>query len=327
MTIVYKNKSLSDRSLPRVLIVDDMPSNIQILAQTLMKSYVIQIAASGQAALDLLQDSEKPDLILLDVMMPGIDGYEVCRRIKQNAYAKDIPIIFVTASSSVDEQYRGFRLGAVDYIAKPFDMSLVIARVGVHIRLKQKSDLLEKLAFLDGLTDISNRRALDETLTQELARAKRTNNSISVLMIDIDHFKAFNDHYGHGSGDECLRNVAQAIQHQLQRPGDFVGRYGGEEFLIILPNCNAQGATKIAERTRICVLDQQIPHAYSSVADCVSVSIGYISQQQPSDMTSDEILKAADEALYRAKEGGRNQICGKVTGGDENSNKIQHISQ
>ena len=183
-----------------ILIVDDTPTNIQILAQALRNSYAIKVAANGAAALEIVLGQEKPDLILLDIMMPEMDGYEVCRRIKQDPTSWDIPIIFVSAKDELADQKLGFDLGAVDYIAKPFEVPLVLARVNVHLRLKRKTESLERLALLDGLTDIPNRRALEEALTREYGRSRRNGTPLSLLMIDVDHFKAFNDHYGHGVG-------------------------------------------------------------------------------------------------------------------------------
>lgn len=295
---------------PTVLIVDDTPTNIQILAQALKYDYTIQTATNGPAALSLLQEADKPDLILLDIKMPVMDGYEVCRRIKQDPETWHIPVIFVTALDQFKDQQKGFDLGAVDYITKPFGVPLVIARVKVHIRLKLKSEMLEKLAFLDGLTDIPNRRGLEETFTKEWGRAKRTGTPLSALMIDVDCFKAFNDHYGHGAGDECLRRVAQILERGLMRPGDFIGRYGGEEFSVILPDCDTAGAALVAENLRARVAALKISHAHSAAADSVTISIGYATRIVGPDSSWSDLLDEADKALYLAKTRGRNRISG-----------------
>jgi diguanylate cyclase (GGDEF)-like protein len=295
---------------PTVLIVDDTPANIQILAQALMHDYAIQTAANGLAALAIVQGADKPDLILLDVLMPAMDGYEVCRLIKQDPATWHIPVIFVTAKDQYKDQQRGFDLGAVDYITKPFGLPLVIARVKVHIRLKLKSEMLEKLALLDGLTDIPNRRGLEEALTREWGRAKRSGTPISALMIDVDCFKAFNDHYGHGAGDECLRRVAQALERGLMRPGDFIGRYGGEEFSVILPNCDAAGAALVAENLCERVAALSIAHERSPAAGHITISIGYTTQMVGAESTWSALLNEADKALYLAKTHGRNRISG-----------------
>lgn len=295
---------------PTVLIVDDTPGNIQLLTRALAQTYLIQSAANGPAALSLLQAADKPDLILLDVMMPVMDGYEVCRRIKQDPETRNIPVIFVTAMDQIKDQKRGFDQGAVDYITKPFWLEMVIARVNVHVRLKVKSEMLEKLAFLDGLADIPNRRGLEKGLIKEWGRAKRSGTPLSALMIDIDHFKAFNDQYGHGAGDACLRRVAQTLAGGLARPGDFVGRYGGEEFTVILPDCNTAGAALVAEHLRARVDALGISHVRSPVADHVTISIGYQARIAGTSGPWTDLMEEADKALYLAKSRGRNRISG-----------------
>ncbi len=291
-----------------ILIVDDTPSNIQVLAEALSSNYEIKVATDGKAALEIMSQEEKPDMVLLDVMMPEMDGYQACRRIKQEPSIWDIPIIFVTAKAEAEDQQRGFDLGAVDYITKPFDIPLVMARINVHLRLKHKSEQLERLALLDGLTDIPNRRALEETLDRELRRSRREGTPISLVMIDVDHFKAFNDHYGHGAGDSCLRKIAHTIAASLFRPGDLVGRYGGEEFLVILPNSDQEGAVKVAENIRENVEELQIPHDFSPVTNHVTISMGVKSLLCRDRSRCSEALQQADQALYKAKEQGRNRV-------------------
>ena len=218
-----------------VLIVDDTPLNIQILAQALFKEYEVKIATGGAKALQIVNQDKKPDLILLDIMMPEMDGYEVCRRIKENPSIQDIPVIFVSGKGEVKDQKHGFDLGAVDYITKPFEIPLVLARINVHLRLKQKSEKLEKLAMVDALTDIPNRRALDDALEREIKRAKRDQKTLSLMMLDVDHFKAFNDNYGHGVDDICLRKIAQSLASNIKRPGDLVGRFGVKNSWLFFP--------------------------------------------------------------------------------------------
>jgi diguanylate cyclase (GGDEF)-like protein len=291
-----------------ILIVDDNPLNIHVLAQPLFKEYEVKIATDGPSALTILDQDNKIDLILLDIMMPEMDGYEVCRRIKNNPSIQDIPVIFVSAKGEVKDQQHGFNLGAVDYITKPFEIPLVLARIHVHLRLKNKSEKLEKLALVDALTDIPNRRSLDNSVEREFKRGKRYKKTISLLMIDVDHFKAFNDHYGHGAGDKCLRKIAQTLESCIKRPGDMVGRYGGEEFMVVLPDCIHSGAVTIAEEMRQKIAMLNIPHEYSSVADHVTVSIGVKSKRCESEITSQEIMNKADQMLYLAKEQGRNRV-------------------
>ena len=196
----------------------------------------------------------------------------------------------------------------MDYITKPFEIPLVLARIHVHLRLKNKSEKLEKLALVDALTDIPNRRSLDNSVEREFKRGKRYKKTISLLMIDVDHFKAFNDHYGHGAGDKCLRKIAQTLESCIKRPGDMVGRYGGEEFMVVLPDCIHSGAVTIAEEMRQKIAMLNIPHEYSSVADHVTVSIGVKSKRCESEITSQEIMNKADQMLYLAKEQGRNRV-------------------
>jgi diguanylate cyclase (GGDEF)-like protein len=294
--------------LPSILIVDDMPANIRVLADTLKSDYRVRVATSGAKALEVAASSPPPDLILLDVMMPGMDGYEVCRRLRDDPRTSAIPVIFVTAKDEAEEEAHGLGLGAVDYITKPFHLPIVRARVRTHVTLKRKTDLLDSLASLDGLTHIPNRRRFDDSLRQEWARAAREGMLLAVAMLDVDYFKPYNDHYGHGLGDECLRRVAGALRARLQRPADLVARYGGEEFVLLLPDTDAAGALSLAESCRVAVSALRIPHAYSSAADHVTLSIGVAATQPPNDGPS-RLLARADEALYRAKSEGRNRVC------------------
>ncbi|MDZ4202294.1 MAG: diguanylate cyclase [Gallionella sp.] len=299
----------TDEKNPLILIVDDTPTNIQVLAESLRADYRVRVAGSGKVAFEIIAKVGAPDLILLDVMMPDMDGYEVCRRLKQAPETKNVPVIFVTAKAdAVDEEY-GLSLGAADYIAKPFHLPIVAARVRNHINLKIKTDLLESQAMLDGLTNIPNRRRFDETLESEWKRALRFGTPLSLVMADIDYFKRYNDNYGHGVGDECLKKVAAALASSIDRPSDLVARYGGEEFMMILPGTDAAGARAIAERFRSHVESLRIPHEYSDASNCVTVSVGLVCINPTIDMALVEALKKADEMLYQAKESGRNRVC------------------
>ncbi|MGM0691669.1 MAG: diguanylate cyclase [Pseudomonadota bacterium] len=294
---------------PRILIVDDEPTNLQALGNVLKDDYRVQVAPNGEKALDLARREPQPDLILLDVQMPDINGYDVCRQLKQQTGTQAIPIIFVTALDSVGDEEEGFRLGAVDYISKPFHPTIVHARVRTHVSLKKKTDMLERIALKDGLTEIPNRRAFEEHYECECRRAKRNEHSLAVIMLDIDEFKAFNDNYGHGVGDKCLRNVAEAIQESIARPADLVARYGGEEFVVLLPETDATGAAKVAERIRARVESLGIPHAYATSTDVVTISLGVAGSSCNTEQdTKETLLKRADEALYRSKARGRNRV-------------------
>jgi diguanylate cyclase (GGDEF)-like protein len=290
---------------PQILIVDDERLNITLLNALLKADYKIMVATNGEQALKAAT-SGKPDLILLDIMMPDMDGYEVCRQLKSAKETQRIPIIFITAMGNVESETKGFELGAVDYISKPFNSSVVKARVGVHMQLKRKSDLLEKLVSIDALTEIPNRRAFDQKREQEWARCLRAGLPLSFVMIDIDLFKQFNDNHGHGAGDECLVRVARALNGCIQRPGDFVARYGGEEFSAILADTATDGAMRIAERFHAALAALQIPHASSAAAPHVTISIGIATAIPVTDLTPEMLSEAADRMLYAAKNAGRN---------------------
>lgn len=294
---------------PIILIVDDAPTNVKILAEALRHDYRIKVETSGEAALATARSVPRPDLILLDIMMPEMDGYEVLRRLKNDPATQKIPVIFVTAKASENDEETGFNLGAVDYITKPFSIAITKARVRNHIALKLQADMLEELSLIDPLTHIHNRRFLDERLETEWKRSLRDGEPLSILMIDIDHFKSYNDHYGHGTGDDCLRQVAGTLMDGVFRPGDVVARYGGEEFVIILPQTDSQAAGRIAEQLRERILDLNIPHAYSAAGARISVSIGCATTGTDVDITSStQLLQKADEMLYRSKALGRNRV-------------------
>ncbi len=294
-----------------ILIVDDTPTNIQVLAEALRAEYRVKVATSGKAALAIAENAEsRPDLILLDVMMPEMDGYEVCRRLKQNPTTQGIPVIFVTAKSEITDEERGLRLGAMDYIVKPFHLAIVKARVANHISLKMKTDLLESLAMVDGLTGIPNRRRLDEALESEWKRAQRNGTQLAAIMADIDYFKGYNDNYGHSAGDVCLKVVAKALSNTLGRPTDILARYGGEEFAAILPDTDGEGARLLAEHWRTEVAALKLPHQFSNTADHVTISAGYAVLTPSEQLSPQNLLEMADKMLYQAKAGGRNRVCG-----------------
>ncbi len=295
---------------PSILIVDDTPANIQVLADALRGEYRVRVATDGPTALDLATRDGGPDLVLLDVMMPGMDGYEVIRRLKANEATRNVPVIFITAKSDPGDETQGFELGAVDYIVKPFHMPVVRARVRTHVDLKRKNDLLESLARLDGLTRIPNHRTFQETLQHEWLRGRRHHWPLAVIMADVDCFKQYNDNYGHAAGDECLRQVAQALEVGIRRPGDFLARYGGEEFVVLLPQTELQGGMMTAERMREAVQTLSIRHEYSVVVPVVTVSLGVASETPTDDRPAATFVETADRALYRAKREGRNRVAG-----------------
>jgi diguanylate cyclase (GGDEF)-like protein len=292
----------------KILLVDDSPTNLMLLGEILSPDYDVLVATSGETAVGIARNSEPPDLILLDVKMPGMDGYATCQLLKEDANTRNIPIIFVTAVEGSQAETRGFELGAVDYITKPYSTPVVLARVRTHMALKKHSELLESLAFIDGLTGIANRRQFDQQLEKEWSRMMRQNAPLSLLIIDIDHFKTFNDQYGHGAGDDCLRLVARTIAGIIKRPGDLAARYGGEEFVVILPGTDEMGAHSVAESMRSAVDKLVIPHAGSPLTDHVTISIGAASHIPQRQGNYQDLINSADRALYRAKSAGRNQI-------------------
>lgn len=292
----------------RLLIVDDEPINIRMLDAMLRDDYDISAATSGELALKRAFTTP-PDLILLDIQMPTMDGYEVCRRLKDNEHTRDIPIIFVTAKTDTAEEIRGLELGAVDYITKPFHPLIVRIRLKNHLELKQQRDLLNRLSSLDGLTGIANRRFFDRFLAQEWSRAIRSDDEISLIMIDVDHFKNFNDNYGHIAGDDCLKAISRALTEVISRSTDLVARYGGEEFVCVLSSTGLEGATTVAEKLRASTEALAIPHAYSSTSPAVTISVGSATAKPGlTDLLPADLLVAADQQLYLAKKSGRNQV-------------------
>lgn len=291
-----------------ILIVDDVTANIDILAELLRPDYKIRAATSGEKALKISFSDNPPDLILLDVMMPDIDGYEVCRILKESFQTKDIPIIFITGKTSIEDEIYGFNLGAVDYVRKPFNSIIVKARVNTHAELKRYHDYLEGISYLDGLTGIANRRKFDEYLDITWNFAMREATPISMVLMDIDYFKLFNDHYGHQEGDDCLIQIAQTLAGVATRKTDLVARYGGEEFVCILPNTEMEDAKQVAEKFRRSIMEIQIPHEYSAAGSNVTISIGVATIIPEFNSNCSLLIKASDEALYRAKANGRNQV-------------------
>ena len=279
------------------------------LGAVLASDFDLQIASSGMQGLELAQASP-PDLILLDVMMPEMDGYETCRRLQADPVTRDIPIIFVTAQNAPEDETRGLEAGAVDYITKPVNPVVVRARVRTHITLKHQADLLRKMAFLDGLTRVANRRRFDEALENEWRACQRSGTPLSLIMVDIDAFKLFNDTYGHQAGDACLQTVAGVLQAGMNRPHDLAARYGGEEFVCLMPGADLAGALAKAEALRQGVMDLHVPHKASSVATDVTISLGVSSVIPAEGLDPTQLVGVADAQLYLAKSMGRNQAHG-----------------
>lgn len=305
---------MTDRSRPTgkpvVLVVDDAPANIHMLVEALRDEYDIKVAVRGTQALELAERHPQPDIILLDIQMPEMDGLEVCRRLKNQDSTRHIPVIFVTAESSWTVEHTSFEVGGVDYVTKPFSIPVVRARVRTHVTLKRHSDMLERLAQLDGLTGIANRRRFDEALLTEWMRCSQHQMPLSLIMLDVDHFKKFNDTYGHGAGDHCLRGIAGILESNAGRPGDLAARYGGEEFVMLLPMTNQEGARQVAERIREQTSRWHIEAGHDSTRKRVTISAGCATTYPKAGVDPVVLIKAADELLYQAKNNGRNQVAG-----------------
>jgi len=292
----------------RLLIVDDAMENIQILNHVLGEEHEVLFAMSGERALELAHQHQ-PDLILLDAVMPGMNGYEVCAALRASSDVRDIPIIFVTALTTPEDETRALEAGAVDFITKPFNVAVVRARVRTHLTLKRQSDAMREMTLTDALTGIANRRSFNDAIQNEWRRCARSVTLLSVIMIDIDHFKLYNDAYGHQAGDACLKQVAAAMLQCAGRSPDLLARYGGEEFVILLPQVDAQGAATVAARILESVRALAIPHRMSSAGDTVTVSIGVATLLPDMGSDPEELVSCADNALYRAKKEGRNRFC------------------
>lgn len=309
-----------NRKEASILIVDDDPSTILMLRKALADLGRIRFALSGDDAMRLVAE-QAPDLMLLDAEMPGKSGFEVCELVHAQPGLADLPVIFVTSHSDADFEESGFAVGAVDFVAKPFNPRTVQARVRTHLSLKLANDLLKSHATTDALTQLCNRRAFDEALRVEWARALRSQQPLALLMFDVDHFKRYNDHYGHPAGDECLRQVAAVLRANLSRPADQAARYGGEEFALLLPSTDLAGGQLVADRVLAAMAGAGLPHAASPVAAHVTVSIGVSALDEHSEawhkcaaesrfatldsVVPRDLVHAADLALYAAKSAGR----------------------
>ncbi len=291
---------MSETNKQTILIVDDLRTNALALAKILKPEWAIQTAFDGPTALQMAAEKPAPELILLDIKMPGMDGHEVCKRLKQSPETRDIPVMFVTALDDQKEEAYGLGLGAVDYIVKPVNALIVKARIRNHIALRLALSKLEQLVIRDKLTGLYNRRKLDESFAVEVSRAERYDRPLSVIMLDIDHFKAVNDTHGHPVGDAVLVETAGCLLTAL-RTSDIAGRWGGEEFLIICPEIPLETAVQLAERLR-----SDYEQFDFSVAGRLTASFG-VAAHRNGHLVNDILLRA-DEALYRAKNGGRNRV-------------------
>ena len=312
-------------TLPTILLVDDDPGIIQALSKVLRPLARLRFATSGPDALRLLREAP-PDLLLLDSEMPGMSGLQVFEALRGDPLLAELAVIFVTGWADEAFEQRCLDLGAADFIAKPVRPAILQARVRTQLRLKQALDELKHTASTDALTGIANRRSFDAALLCHWALAARGARALSLLFIDVDHFKRYNDHYGHAQGDSCLAAVARAIAASLGRPSDLACRFGGEEFTVLLPDTDAKGGQQVAQRVLEAVAALGLPHAASPVAHQVTVSIGLCSLAGAAGtavvsaagarfsppLQARDLVEGADRALYEAKQGGRARVVARM---------------
>jgi len=291
-----------------LLIVDDDASSLMALTHILQADYKIYTAKDGASA---LKKAAKylPDLILLDILMPKMDGYEVLGALRkpENAW-EEIPVIFITGLNHCHDEEKGLALGARDYITKPFQATIVKLRIKHQIQIINQLRTIRHLSMIDTLTEIANRRSFDARLRSEWARAIRENAPISMLLIDVDHFKDYNDTYGHQQGDVALQTIAKLFAQKFKRPGDFLARWGGEEFAGLLSNTDMQGGLMLGEEIRVGVEGLVIPCADGSSTK-MTISVGVNTQVPTQDSSIDAFISCSDKALYAAKSAGRNRVC------------------
>ena len=329
--------NLEDKlSRPIVLLVDDQAIVAEAIRRMLLDDTDIEFHYCQEPARAVSMANEiKPTIILQDLVMPEVDGYTLLRFYRGNPSTSSTPVIVLSSKEDPDAKREAFENGASDYLVKLPDKIEMIARIRAHSKtyllqlqrdeayremkklqeqlkksnrkLEESNEFLQRLSILDGLTGIANRRHFDEILQHEWKIGLRANLGLSVILLDIDYFKKFNDNYGHQGGDDCLKEVAATLSDSLHRPGDFLARYGGEEFVAILPNTDAKGAAIIAEQMRANIEAKNIPHAHSDVADHVSISLGVAAMLPDKSSSPENLVARADEALYKAKEEGRNR--------------------
>jgi diguanylate cyclase (GGDEF)-like protein len=291
-----------------ILVVDDEKSNLMVLNRILSPFYSIFTAKSGQEASVRIAENP-PDLILLDIIMPDINGFDLLKRLKESPLTRNIPVIIITGLSNEADEERGFLLGAVDYITKPFKNAIVLARVNTHIRIVHQMRTIEKLGLIDGLTNIPNRRSFDDRIEMEWRRAIRQKTPLSFLMMDVDNFKDYNDTYGHPQGDILLQTISRIFDAAAMRPADLAARLGGEEFGVLLPDTDLASATAIAEKIRSSVEAVRLSASEGQTITGITISIGVVSLIPAEDSAISSFIAQADRNLYAAKKLGRNRVC------------------
>ncbi|NJN31511.1 MAG: diguanylate cyclase [Synechococcales cyanobacterium RM1_1_8] len=325
-----------DRPRTAILVVDDNPNNLSLAVEFLAATpFNVCVAMDGETALEIAR-LVRPQIMLLDVMLPDISGFEFCERLKQQPDFQGIAVIFMTVRSEPQDKARGFAVGGVDYITKPLERLELLSRLMSHARsqarihaLEQQQQALQRqyqqlearhrslltdnhrlqaLIHLDSLTQVGNRRCFDTRLGEEWLRLRRAQLPLSLILLDIDYFKAYNDFYGHPAGDDCLVQVAQSVGRVLKRPGDLLTRYGGEEFAIVLPASDVAGALYVADRIQAEIQQLGVPHAASPLGPLLTVSQGVSTLVPSMDQSVLQLIQDADQALYLAKRQGRNQV-------------------
>ena len=302
-------QSPQDPQKPLILVVEDSKVDANAIRKSLGTDYDVHCLNNAIETLDFLCNKRIPDLILLDIIIPGVlDGFQLCKRIKQEPHLRNVPIIFTTGKTSESDEIKGLEHGAVDYIPKPISPPIIHARVKTHIELKRNRDLFESLSFLDGLTGIANRRRFDNYIDMSWVNCQSKNDPLSLIIIDIDFFKQYNDNYGHPAGDAALQKVAQGLARILQRPIDLIARYGGEEFGIVMPYIGITGVRFLAKMIQRCIHDLNVEHNYSSISDRLTISMGGATIVPSEKHSIVHFIEKVDEQLYQAKNNGRNQI-------------------
>lgn len=317
MELMEKNRDMN------ILIVDDSPAD-RLLLQTFLRSAGFNRLLLAESARDALRQlglngsphiEAEVDAILMDCSMPEMDGIQACSLIRRTPYLQDIPLIMVTAHADAEKLEEAFAAGATDYVTKPYNEVELLSRLRSALRLKQEMDRrrdrereLERIATMDGLTGVGNRRYFDQQFDLEWWRAMRSESPLSVILLDVDYFKAFNDFYGHQKGDECLKEVASILRDTVKRAGDVVARYDSEEFAVILPSTDVEGAAFVAEGMRAGVEGVWIPHAASAVANHVTISGGASTTVPRREVPPASLIADADESLDQAKREGRNRV-------------------
>jgi len=297
---------ISESDKNSVLIVDDEKANIIALTKILSKDYTVYAAKNGHDAIWVAKEY-LPDVILLDIVMPEIDGFQTLSMLKKSEETQSIPVIFITGLSNTEYEEKGLDLGAADYISKPYSPSIVRLRVRNQIKIVNQIRVINHLSTTDQLTNIPNRRSFSIQMNKEWSRNMREEKPLGLLMLDIDRFKVFNDTYGHQLGDEALRIISATLKESLRRSSDFVARWGGEEFAVLLPNSDINGAWETADRIRKSI--EQIPIPISNEESTrLTVSIGVSSIVPTPDCNQEALFMQADKALYAAKDAGRNKV-------------------